>query len=46
MDTGEKKVYKYPLDHKTYNKLKGIASYKRTAEWEDVKEFIWLVDTR
>ena len=40
------KVYKYPVDHKTYNKLKGIASYKRTAEWEDVKEFIWLVDTR
>tara|TARA_B110000046_G_scaffold185849_1_gene229824 strand:- start:14346 stop:15470 length:1125 start_codon:yes stop_codon:yes gene_type:complete len=40
------KVYKYPVDHKTYNKLKGIASYKRTGEWEDVKEFIWLIDTR
>jgi len=39
-------VYKYPVDHKTYNKLKGIASYKRTSEWEDVKEFIWMVDTR
>lgn len=40
------KVYKYPVNHKTYNRLKGIASYKRTSEWEDVKEFIWMVDTR
>jgi adenine-specific DNA-methyltransferase len=40
------KVYKYPVNHKTYNKLKGIASYKRTSQWEDVKEFIWMVDTR
>ena len=39
-------VYKYPVEHKTYNKLKGIASYKRTSKWEDVKEFIWMVDTR
>lgn len=39
-------VYKIPIDHKTYNKLKGIASYKRTSEWKDVKEFLWLIDTR
>jgi adenine-specific DNA-methyltransferase len=40
------KLYKFPLTHKTYNKLKGIASYKRETEWSDVKEFMWLVDTR
>ena len=40
------KLYKFPLVHKTYNKLKGIASYKREVEWSEVKEFMWLVDTR
>ena len=33
-------------EDKTYNKLKGIASYKRDGEWSEVKEFMWLVDTR
>lgn len=40
------KVYRIPVEHKTYNKLKGIASYKREKKWENVKEFIWFVDTR
>ena len=40
------KIYTIPVDHKTYNRLKGIASYKRKGEWKDVKEFIWLVDLR
>jgi adenine-specific DNA-methyltransferase len=40
------KLFTFPLNHKTYNKLKGIASYKRKEEWSDVKEFMWLVDTR
>ena len=40
------KLYIFPLTHKTYNKLKGIANYKRKKEWNDVKEFMWLVDTR
>jgi len=40
------KLYKFPLNHKTYNKLKGIANYKRKKEWEDVKEYLWLVDCR
>ena len=39
-------VTKIPVQHRTYNKLKGIANYKRTAEWKDVKEFLWLIDTR
>lgn len=39
-------VYTIPVNHKTYNKLKGIASYKRKGDWEEVKEFIWLVDLR
>jgi adenine-specific DNA-methyltransferase len=29
-----------------FNKMKGIAAYKRKEEWSDVKEFMWLVDTR
>jgi len=36
-------VYRYPVEHKTYNKLKGIANYKRTNDYEDVKEYIWMV---
>ena len=38
------KVYTIPVDHKTYNRMKGIASYKRKGAWENVKEFIWMVD--
>ena len=40
------KLYVFPLTHKTYNKMKGIAAYKRKEKWSDVKEFMWLVDTR
>ena len=40
------KLYKIPVNHKTYNKLKGIASYKREKKWEEVKEYFWLIDTR
>ena len=40
------KLTVFPLNHKTYNKMKGIASYKRKQDWSDVKEFMWLVDTR
>jgi adenine-specific DNA-methyltransferase len=36
-------LYTIPVDHKTYNRMKGIANYKRKNEWEDVKEFIWVV---
>jgi len=39
-------VYTFPVKHKTYNKLKGLASYKRKGDWSEVKEFLWLVDTR
>lgn len=40
------KVYIYPVNHKTYNRMKGIANYKRTTHMSEVKEFIWLVDLR
>uniref|UniRef100_A0A6C0KGP6 site-specific DNA-methyltransferase (adenine-specific) n=1 Tax=viral metagenome TaxID=1070528 RepID=A0A6C0KGP6_9ZZZZ len=40
------KVMKIPVEHKTYNKLKGIANYKRVEDKEDIKEFLWLVDCR
>ena len=36
-------VSKIPVEHKTYNKLKGIASYKRKKENKEVKEFLWLL---
>lgn len=39
-------IYKYPIEHKTYNKLKGIANYKRTSQYEDVKEYIWIVEMK
>ena len=39
-------VTKIPIDHKTYNRMKGIASKKRKKEDVKVKEFIWLVDCR
>ena len=39
-------VYKIPIEHKTYNKFKGIAAYKREKKFENVKEFLWLVDFR
>lgn len=39
-------VQKIPLEHKTYNKLQGIASYKRKKKFDNVKEFLWLVDFR
>ena len=40
------KLYKIPIEHKTYNKLKGIASYKRKKESKKIKEFLWLLDKR
>lgn len=38
-------VEKIPLDHKIYNRLKGISNYKRTAEYKAVKEFIYVITT-
>ena len=40
------KLMKIPVEHKTYHKLQGIASYKRKKEYADVKEFLWLLDCR
>tara|TARA_Y100000591_G_C21829413_1_gene698679 strand:+ start:590 stop:1717 length:1128 start_codon:yes stop_codon:yes gene_type:complete len=39
-------LMKIPIDHKIYNRLRGIANYKREKEDQGVKEFIWLLDTR
>ncbi len=36
-------VEKIPIDHKVYNRLRGIADYKREKEARDVKEFIWML---
>ena len=38
-------VMKIPIDHKTYNKLKGLSNYKRTGEYKDVNEFLWVIKT-
>ena len=32
-----------PVQHKTYNRLKGISEYKRTKEKETIREFLWLL---
>jgi adenine-specific DNA-methyltransferase len=40
------KLVKIPINHKIYNRLRGIASYKREGVDPGVKEFIWLLDTR
>lgn len=39
-------VKKIPVQHNTYNKLKGLASYKRSEHKENIKEFLWLVKQR
>lgn len=38
-----KSVEKIPIDHKTYNRLKGISNYKRTKEYKAVKEFMYVI---
>lgn len=38
-----KSVKKIPIDHKTYNRLKGISNYKRTAEYKPVKEYLYVI---
>lgn len=38
-------VSKIPINHKVYNRLKGLSNYKRKQEYKDVKEFLWLVQT-
>ena len=37
------KVEKLPIDYKIYNKLKGIAAYKRKGENVKVKEYLWVL---
>ena len=38
-----KNVDKIPINHKTYNRLKGISNYKREKEYKDVKEFLYVI---
>lgn len=37
-------VTKIPVEHKTYNRLKGISEYKRKQEKEKIKEYFWLLE--
>lgn len=39
-------IRRIDMDHKTYNRLKGIASYKRKQDFTKIKEYLWLVDCR
>lgn len=39
-------VTKYPIEHKTYNRLKGIANYKRQGKDKEIKEYLWLIKTK
>ena len=36
-------VTKIPVQHKTYNRLKGISEYKRKQKKDEIKEFFWLL---
>lgn len=36
-------VNKLPIDHKTYNRLKGLSNYKRTSASKDVKELLYVL---
>lgn len=39
-------IIEYPIDHKIYNRLKGIANYKRKKKDEEsIKEFIWVIQS-
>ena len=37
---------KIPVTHKTYNKLKGIANYKRQKKNQEIKEYLWLLEKK
>lgn len=39
-------VYKIPVEHKTYNRLKSIANYKRLGKYENVNEYMWLIEMK
>lgn len=43
LQENEKEVTKIPINHKTYNKLKGISNYKREKEYTNVKEFLYII---
>ena len=34
------------IEHKTYNRLKGLASYKRESENKKIKEVLWVVECK
>jgi adenine-specific DNA-methyltransferase len=40
------KLTKIPVEHRTYNKMTGIAAYKRKVKKDAIQEFLWLVDCR
>jgi adenine-specific DNA-methyltransferase len=46
LNTYGKSVKKIPIDHKTYNRLKGISNYKREGEYKPVKEYLYVVETK
>jgi adenine-specific DNA-methyltransferase len=39
-------VEKIPIIHNTYNKLKGIANYKRKEVKKETKEFLWILEKK
>ena len=39
-------VEKIPITHNIYNRMKGIANWKRKNPNTKIKEFFWLVDCR
>jgi len=35
-----------PIDHKAYNRMKGIADYKRKGEKKTVREYLWVLEKK
>jgi adenine-specific DNA-methyltransferase len=36
-------IEKIPINHKTYNRLKGISNYKREKDYKPVKEYLYII---
>ena len=43
LENTDREITKIPIEHKTYNRLKGLSNYKRTSEYKNVKEFLYVI---
>jgi len=43
LESSNREITKIPIEHKTYNRLKGLSNYKRKGEYKNVKEFLYVI---